>query len=61
MMRKTRAEQKRRHQLTLPVTLEERMAIERFAQAEQRSLANALRLLLADALRRLESEQRKTA
>jgi hypothetical protein len=44
---------KRRNQLSVPLDRAQRMAIEELAHAQQRSLSNMTRVLLAEGLRRL--------
>ena len=58
MIRKDGVHTKRRNQITVPLDRTQRVTVERLAQAQQRSLANMIRVLLAEGIRRLEAEQR---
>jgi len=53
-MRKPKTEQRRENQLTVGMTRDERLAIERLAKSQDRSLGYTVRLLLNEGLRHFE-------
>jgi hypothetical protein len=54
-------ERRRENQVSVPLSREQRVLIERLAKQQDRSLAGAIRYLIGEATRHLATEQHKGA